>query len=172
MTFAYTRKTISADFFSNSFRISCSIRVPVGGLHALLIDPLNSYLELENAYVSRINTPGEIVANHELAAIRKENVLFILFARREDGDPPKGAGSFLKPLPRPAFLTIPSFELRGLVETEAKASPREILVQTSGRYLPLYGATATVAIKPAITFGGSLILVNKEHVESLCMAEA
>ena len=170
MQFTYTRNTISADFFSNAFRISCRVGVPAGGLHSLLIDPLNSYLELEDAYVSRINTPGAIIAHFELAAIRKENVLFIIFSRREDGDPPKGTGSFLRPVSRPAFLTIPSFELRGMVETEAKASPREILVQTTGRFLPLYDANATVALYPSIAFGGKLILINKERVEALFMA--
>ena len=169
MAFTFTRNTINADFFFDSFRISCRVGVPAAGLHSLLIDPLNSYIELEEAYVSRINTPGAIVAHYQVAAVRKENVLFIIFARREDGDPPRGTGSFLRPITRPAFIAIPSFEIQGLVETESKASPREIMVQTTGRFLPLYEATATVATSPSISFGGKLILVNKDHVEALCM---
>ncbi|MBN1318617.1 MAG: hypothetical protein JXA42_24260 [Anaerolineales bacterium] len=170
MQFTYTRNKITADFFTESFRISCQIGVPAGGLHSLLIDPLNSYLELEDTYISRINTPGSIVAHYDFAAIRKENMLFIILPRREDGEPPKGTGSFLRPVSRMAFITIPSFEIRGQVETEAKASPREILVHTTGRYVPIYDATASVAMSPGITFGGKIILINKEQIEALCIA--
>lgn len=169
MSFAYSRNTISGEFFTNGYRISCRLSVPVGGLNALLIDTLNSYLELEDAYISRINTPGEIVAHYQLAAIRKENILFIILSRREDGDPPKGTGGFLRPVTRKAFLTIPSFEVRGDVETDPKASPREILVQSVGRFIAIYKATATVALFPKIKFDGTLVLVNKERVETYCI---
>jgi len=171
MKFAYTKNAIAADFFTIGYRISCRIVIPVGGLNALLIDPLNSYLELEEAYISRINTPGEIVVHYDSAAIRKDNILFILLARREDGDPPKSGGAFLRPAVKNAFLTIPSFEIRGQIETDPKASPRDILVQSIGRFVPFYEATATVALFPSITFGGKLILINKEHVEAFCITE-
>jgi len=171
MKFAYTRNMISADFLTNDYRISCRIAVPAGGLHALLMDPLNSYLELEDAYISRVNNPGEIVAHYQAAAMRKENILYIILARREDGAPPRGAGSYLKSVEKTAFLTVPSFEIRGKVETEPKAAPRDILVQVAGRFVPVYDATAAVAGNPEITFGGKVLLVNKERVETLCIAE-
>jgi len=171
MKFAYTRNTVAADFLTVGYRISCRVGVPAGGLHVLLIDPLNSYLELEDAYISRINNPGEIVAHYGNAALRKDNILFIILARREDGDTPKGTGSFLKPVPKQTFLTVPSFEIRGTVETEANAGPREILVQTAGRFIPLYKATAATSLSPKNVFSGKLILVNKEKVEAFCIAE-
>ncbi len=169
MKFAYTRTTITADFFTVDYRISCRVAVPAGGLHALLMDPLNSYLELEEAYISRTNTPGEIIAHYEMAAVRKENILFILLPRREDGAAPKGAGVFLKLVPKNTFLTVPSFEIRGQVETEAKASPREILVQATGRFIPVFDATAYFAHSPEINFTGPVFLVNKERIEALCV---
>ena len=167
MTFAYARPAIAADFFTIDYRLSCQVNVPAGGLNALLIDPLNSYLELEDAYISRINSPGVIVAHYEQAAIRKEHILFIVLARREDGVPPKGSGSFVQPVPREALVTLPSFEIRGTIETEAKAKPREILVQIAGRFLPVHEATATVARNPDISIGGKLIMINRERIEVL-----
>jgi len=171
MKFAYTRNMISADFLTSDYRISCRIAVPAGGLNSLLMDPLNSYLELEDAYISRINNPGEIVAHYQLAAMRKENILFIILSRREDGVPQRSSGSYLKTIEKNAFLTIPSFEIRGKVETDAKAAPRDILVQVAGRFVPIYDATAAVATNPEITFGGKVILANKERVETICIAE-
>jgi len=170
MKSTYTRNSIPADFFSGGHRVSCQVAVPVGGLSALLIDPLNSYLELEDAYISRINSPGEIVAHYSLAAIRKENILFLILARREDGDP-TGVSTLFRPAARRAFLTVRSFELRGTVETETHASPRDIMIQSVGRFIPLYEATATAALFPDTTFDGSLFLVNKDQVEAFCIDE-
>ena len=170
MKYTYTKNSIPADFFSAGHRVSCQVAVPVGGLNALLIDPLNSYLELEDAYISRINSPGEIVAHYSLAAIRKENILFLILARREDGDP-AGVSTLFRPAARRAFLTVRSFELRGTVETEAQASPRDIMIRSVGRFIPLYEATATAALFPDTTFDGSLFLVNKDQVEAFCIDE-
>jgi len=141
MKYTYTKNSIPADFFSAGHRVSCQIAVPVGGLNALLIDPLNSYLELEDAYISR-----------------------------EDGDP-TGVSTLFRPAARRAFLTVRSFELRGTVETEAQASPRDIMIQSVGRFIPLYEATATAALFPDTTFDGSLFLVNKDQVEAFCIDE-
>ena len=169
MSFSYSRNLVSGEFFTMGSRISCRIAVPVGGLNSILVDPLHSYLELEDAYISRINTPGEIVAHHQVAAIRKDNVLFILLPRIEEGSVPKGAGGFVRPVTKETFLEIPSFEIRGNVEIEPNASPRDLLVQSIGRFMPVLDATATVALFPQISFGGKLVLVNKERIETLCL---
>ena len=168
MSFALGRNTVAGEFFTAGTRISCRISVPVGGLNALLVDPLHSYLELEDAYVSRINTPGEIVAHFDLAAVRKDNILFILLPRREEGALPKGGAGFLRSVFKEAFLTIPSFEIRGQVETDPNASPRDFLIQSIGRFVAVHDATVTVALFPDISFGGKLVLVNKEQIEAFC----
>lgn len=168
MTFALGRNTIPGEFFTAGSRISCRISVPPAGLSALLVDPLHSYLELEDAYVSRVNTPGEIVAHFDLAAVRKDNILFILLPRREEGTLPKGGSGFVRSVLKDAFLTMPSFEIRGQVETDPNASPWEFLIQSIGRFVPVHDATVTVALFPDISFGGKLVLVNREQIESFC----
>ena len=168
MSFSVGRNQIASEFFTPGYRISCRVPVPVSGLNALLADPLHSYLQLQDAYISRIYTPGEIVAHYETAAIRKDNVLFILLSRVEEGSlPTSPGGGFLRPVAKQAFLTLPSFEIRGRVETDPSVTPRDVLVQAIGRFIPIHDGTATVALFPKIAFGGRLILVNKEHIETL-----
>jgi hypothetical protein len=172
MKFAYSGNPISADFYTDGYRISCQVPTPAGGgLHALLMDPLNSYLEVEDAYISRITDPGEIVAHYNLAAMRKENILFIILTRREDGALPRSSGSYLESSERAAFLTVPSFEIRGTIETDVKTAPRDILLQVAGRFVPVFEATAALGATPEIGFGGKLILVNKERIEAFCVSE-
>jgi hypothetical protein len=172
MKFAYSGSPVSADFYTNGYRISCQVPTPAGGgLHALLMDPLNSYLEVENAYISRITDPGEIIAHYDLAAMRKENILFIILARREDGALPRSAGSYLESSERSVFLTVPSFEIRGTIETDVKTAPRDILLQIAGRFVPVFEANAGLAGSPDTGFAGKLILVNKERIEAFCVSE-
>lgn len=137
----------------------------------MLTDPLNSYLELEDACVSRINAPGEIIAHYEEATIRKDNIVFIILARREDGDPPKSTGTFLRPVTRKAFITLPAFEVFGTIETDPNASPREILVQSVGRFVAIYDGAARAANYPKTEFNSRLILINRERIEALCLVD-
>jgi hypothetical protein len=172
MKFAYSGNPVAADFYINGYRISCQVPTPAGGgLHALLMDPLNSYLEVEDAYISRISNPGEIVAHYDLAAMRKENILFIILTRREDGSLPRSAGSYLESSERAVFLTVPSFEIRGMIETDVKTAPRDILLQIAGRFVPVFEGSAALAEAPDTSFGGKLLLVNKERIESFCVTE-
>jgi hypothetical protein len=169
MAYSFSRNLLSGEFFTLGTRISCQFSVPVGGLNALLVDPLHSHLELEDAYISRINTPGEIVAHYESAAIRKDNIIFILMNRVEEGSVPKGSGGFVRPVFKEAFVVIPSFEITGQVEMEPNASPRDVLVQSIGRFMPIMDATARVTQYPKIEFGGKLLLINKDRIETLCI---
>lgn len=172
MKFAYSGNPIPADFYTNGYRISCQVPTPAGGgLHALLMDPLNSYLEVQDAYISRLTAPGEIVAHYSLAAMRKENILFIILNRREDGALPRSSGSYLESSERTVFLTVPSIEIRGIIETDVKTAPRDILLQVAGRFVPVFEATAVLAGSPETGFGGKLILVNKERIEAFCVTE-
>jgi hypothetical protein len=172
MKFAYSGNPVAADFYTNGYRISCQVPTPAGGgLHALLMDPLNSYVEVEDAYISRITDPGEIIAHYDLAAMRKENILFIILSRREDGALPRSAGSYLESSERSVFLTVPAFEIRGTIETDVKTAPRDILLQIAGRFVPVHDAKAGLATAPDTGFAGKLILVNKEQIEAFCVSE-
>ena len=129
MKFAYTRNMISADFLTSDYRISCRIAVPAGGLNSLLMDPLNSYLELEDAYISRINRPGEIVGSYTQCAFRKENINFVI-SQEVRRSVPRATG-FLSPRQSSVevFLTVPSFEIKGTVRYEGVMSPVHLLTR-------------------------------------------
>jgi hypothetical protein len=82
---AFTRGMLTADFFTHSYRISGRIGVGASGIYGILGDKTSVYMELEDAYVSRINDPAKIVAHYALSALRKERISFIVLNRREEG---------------------------------------------------------------------------------------
>jgi hypothetical protein len=163
---------VNLDLFTDSYRVTGRALVGAGGIHSTLADPNSDFLELEDAYISRIIKPGEIVANFSICAFRKDNINFIVLQDRRDGIPvgtQHGRSVFTRGRPIRTFVTVPSFEIQGDIQHDGKLSPRAILVQSIGRFQPVFEATASASLYPQISYSGDLILVHKERIGIFCL---
>jgi hypothetical protein len=167
------RHPINMDIFTDAYRVSGRASVGSGGIHSELSNPNSDFLELSHAYVSRIHQPGEIVLSYNLAAFRKDNIIFIVLQNRQDGiavGTGHGRSVFNRGRPFGVFLTVPSFEIQGEVTYEGKPAPNAILVQSIGRFLPIFAAKASASLYPDISYSGDLILVHKERIGIFCLS--
>lgn len=167
-----TRNLIHIDLFTDAYRVTGSTTVGVGGIHAELANPNSSFLEIQDAYVSRINQPGEIVTSYNMAAFRKDNINFIVLQDRRVGIPvgtQHGRSVFTRGRPVPVFLTVPSFEIIGQIVHEGKVTPRNLLVKATGNYLLIFEAKASASLYPKIAYSGDLIMVSKERIGLFCL---
>lgn len=165
-------QVINMDLFTDAYRVTGRAVVGAGGIHAELGNPNSSFLELQDAYISRIHTPGDIVASYSVCAFRKDNINFIVLQDRREGIPvgtQHGRSIYTRGRPVEAFLTVPSFEIQGEIIHEGKLSPRDILVQSIGRFQLVFGARATASFIPEIAYSGDLILVHKERIGIFCL---
>ncbi|MFO7682224.1 MAG: hypothetical protein R6X34_19465 [Chloroflexota bacterium] len=163
---------ISTDMFTDAYRVTGHVLVGTGGIHAELANPNSNFLELQDAYVSRIHQPGEIVTHYKVAAFRKDNINFIVLQDRREGIPvgtQHGRSIFTRGRSVPSFLTVPSFEISGEIMYEGKIAPREILVQSVGRFQLVFSAKALASLYPNISYSGDLILVQKERIGIFCL---
>ncbi len=163
---------INLDLFTDAYRVTGHTTVGVGGIHAELANPNSSFLEIKDAYVSRINQPGEIVTSYNVADFRKDNINFIVLQDRRVGFPvgtQHGRSIFTRGRPVSAFLTVPSFEIAGEINHEGKATPREIMVKSTGNYLLVFSAKASASLYPEIAYAGDLIMVSKERIGLFCL---
>lgn len=167
------RQLLNLDLFTDAYRITGRAGVGVGGIHAELGNPTSNMLPLEDAYISRINQPGEILASYNKAAIRKENVNFIILQNRRDGIPmsAQGASVFTRGQAVEVFITVPSFEIRGEIHHSGKFTPREMLAQAVGNFLLVFSAKASASLYPDIDYTGDLFLVHKDRVGILCLGD-
>ena len=78
---------INVDLFTDAYRVTGHVMVGTGGIHAELANPNSDFLELQDAYISRIHLPGEIISHYKVAAFRKENINFIVLQDRREADP-------------------------------------------------------------------------------------
>jgi hypothetical protein len=162
------------DLFTSHYRVSGRIAVGTSGLYSLLGNPNSDYLELEDAYVSRINTPGEIVTSYATCAFSKSNISFIVLQDRRDGMPSGnalGRSSYNRGRPTEAFMTVPGFEIQGEVLVEGKPSPMMMLAQSVRRYHFVYEGKASAALHPEISYTGDLILVAVRQIGIFCLGD-
>ena len=167
-----SRHLINLDLFTDAYRVTGSAMVGTSGLHGELGNPNTSFLKLEDAYISRIHQPGEIVASYKTGAFRKDNINFIILQNRRDGIPMStqhARSIYSRGRPANVFLTVPSFEIQGEIQYSGKMEPREILVQTLGNFQPIFEAKASASIYPDISYSGDLILVHKERIGIFCL---
>jgi len=167
-------RRLTVDFFSHSHRISTQFAIKG---NRPFVDTLNdhtlSYVDLDVAYVSRINKPGELIADYSVALLRKENVSFCLVASQiELAVKSVPSPTYFARRYRPAFCTVPSFEITGLIDVPPNFDLHKMMAIGVERFMPIFRATATISQLQTVSFSGDLILINKETVEVLCVGEA
>lgn len=167
------RHIINLDLFTDTHRVSGRTQIGTSGLLSELNNPNTDFMDLEDAYISRIHEPGKIVDSYSEVSFRKGNINFVILQDRRDGailGGSHGQSIFSRGRPVQIFLTIPSFEIYGTVMHEGKTAPSTILVHTLGHFQPVFDARACTALFPDVTYSGDLILVQKERVGIFCLA--
>jgi hypothetical protein len=165
-------RLVNMDLFTDAYRVTGRVSVRGGGLQSELGDPNSDYLDLHDAYISRIHQPGEIIASYTLGSFRKENINFIVLQDRRDGVPvgsSHGASVFTRGRAVPAFVTVPSFEIRGEIMYEGKPAPGAVLVQSIGRFQAVFAAEASASLFPEISYSGDLVMVHKDRIGIFCL---
>lgn len=161
---------VNADFFTETHRISGRVEVGATGLIGLMNDTQSALLEMQNAYVSRLQEPTKIVAHSDVATLSKANLTLIILARREDVGPSgatqTGTG-YTRLVTSPVLITTPTFEVRGAVETLGKPDPAALLVAGPNKFMPLYKTQVVATLYPDTPYSGEAVLLNRIHVQAL-----
>ena len=158
------------DFFTYRHRLSGRVDVRHKKLAAQLNDPTSSFLALEDAYVSNVERPADIVASYTTSILRKQNITSVVLARQEDGllrEQTYGSyfGTYLLKL----FITVPSFEITGYIRLSGKMDLRTVLTTGTDAFIPVLDGEMRSAIRPDIVFTGGVVLVNKDHIGVFCV---
>lgn len=165
-------RLVNMDVFTDAYRISGRVSVRGGGLQSELGDPNTDFLEVHDAYISRIHQPGDIIANYDLGSFRKDNISFIVLQDRRDGIPvgsSHGASVFNRGRPVPAFITVPSFEIHGEIMYDGKPTPGAVLIHSLGRFQAVFEAEASASLFPDISYSGDLVMVHKDRIGIFCL---
>jgi hypothetical protein len=159
-----------ADFFTYRHRLSGRVDVRYNKLAAQLNNATTSFLELEDAYVSNVERPADIIASYQTSILRKDNVTAVVVPRQEDGLlREQSYGSYLGTYQRRLFLTVPSFEITGYIRLSGKLDLRTVLTTGTDYFVPVLDGEMRSSIRPEVFFTGGAILVNKDHIGVFCI---
>jgi len=167
------RRMLQVDFFTHAHRLSTQMNVYGRPLADQLNDPRVSWIELEMAYISRIERPAEIIADYAISTLRKDHIMFAMISGSTDGAIKKIAmsSSFYARLLYRVWVATRSFEVTGAIEWTGKLDLHTLLVANADRFMPVFNATATSTYFPTVRFNAELMLVNKEATEMFCSEE-
>lgn len=156
-----------AEFFTYFHRISG--RVDIRQLK--LADQLNSrssgFLHLEEAYVSSVERPAEIIADCRETFLRKDRIIAVIVPKEDDVLPRERTyGAYLGTSLVKAFMTVPTFEIRGHVRLSSRMDLRVVLTTGTDDFIPVLNAEMRSAVHEGLIFASSAMLVNKQHIEA------
>ena len=171
MSTQVSSRRLNADIFADSHRLSTQMALRGRVLADVLNDTSTSYLELDIAYVSRIDHPGEILADYALSIVRKDRISFVVIASGLEMALKQNQATYVYRRQWPVFITVPYFEITGQVEAPANIDLRALMTTGVERFIPVYNATASLSINQSIKFSGELILINKTSIEVLCIGD-
>lgn len=163
-----TLQRVSADFFTNNYRISATTIVHRYSLVTSLNESNTPYLNLMSIYVSRINKPGEIIGSYPRGTINADEVNFVLLpdkAQQTDSGSPFNANAPALPV----FITLSNFEIQGSYQFRGDRNTTTLLTDTPRKFIPVMDATARNATTVDIYFQSPVIIVNKTKIELLCV---
>ncbi len=155
---------LTADIFTSSHRFSAQVNIGNRRLADILNDRMTEFLNVENVYVSRINSPGDIVGRYAKASLQKRHITFVVLPTETDGLSKEHKYNAFSKSTEKVFITLPSFEIDGSLEIIGKFDLKAILAIGTTRFMPIFRGKAINAFFPEVQFGGPVILVNKEAV--------
>jgi hypothetical protein len=158
------------DFFTYRHRLSGRVDVRYNKLAAQLNDATSAFLSLEDAYVSNVERPADIVASYTTSILRKQNITAVVLANQEDGLLREQTyGSYFGTYMRRLFITVPSFEIMGYIRLSGKLDLRTVLTSGTDAFIPVLDGEMRSSIRPEVFFTGGAILVNKDHIGVFCV---
>lgn len=163
---------LAADFFTQSYRISGHVDVRRRSLADLLNDRTTGFLPLEDAYISPLDRPGEIVATYLASNLVKANLTLAIVPHQEDVLSRKQTyGSYLGTYLQQIFLTMPGVEVVGYLRLSSKLDLRRVLTSGTDDFIAVLDGRVRCSLCPDVTFTGGGILVNKRHIGAFCAIE-
>jgi hypothetical protein len=155
---------VTADFFSQGYRMSGTYIVTRRPLADEIYDPTTNYLQLEEAYLSPIMDPAKISAYYTLTLFDKSNLDFVLTLDKKEGlrrDQAYGMGAHQLSI----CLTVPFFEITGqLYMVNRSFNPRTYLSTDAGIFITLLDVNARSTFNPGVSYQGGAALINRAHI--------
>jgi len=164
--------TISVDVLTSSYRLKGELKRSHSGVMAILNDPTNSFLELQDVSMGRIVAGDNLTQTMSLAQIIKSHIVAICFEHREDLMlQPLTRGTYLRPVRYPISVTTPIYEIEGIYEWNGRLDLAIIMRQDGSSFIPLYDASLGSLFFPNLLIQSPVLLLNRDFLSTFVRIE-
>lgn len=165
-----TGKLVSTEIYTSSHRILGRITAGSSGLFSFLNIPTTSYIEIENAHLSRLHQPGRLAGRYPtLWLVKNEIVAILLSSRLELGPSTVMRGGYSTSVPHAVHIALGGYELRGTIETSGKFDFGDLIFSGDRIFIPLYTAELTAILFPTVRAESPAMLFNREMVDTIAL---
>ena len=158
------KNVLTAEFLSESYRISGEVSTRDQPLVDQLNDKMSNFIKVENVYLSPLDNPSIFRAQSAIGHIRKDNLSLVVLPREEDGYARHTLYRNLghAPIGFTIYAAILGFEVRGGLKVSSPVDVDTMLMQSVDRFITVYQAKATLTAQPNMEFTGGAILLNRQ----------
>jgi hypothetical protein len=162
------RTGVPVSLITPYYRVSGKVGVTAAGLVGLLNDPTDSYLEMEDATLVRINRPQEAVAQFAVWSVVKSRILAVLLEQKGDiGRITIARSGFQRVVAYRVWAAIQGFEMFGVVEAPGKFDFSSTMFQGSRQFVAMFNATLIPVFFPQLVTRTPALLFNRTMVEGM-----
>jgi hypothetical protein len=163
-------KPLATEIYTTSHRILGRMNPGATGLFSYLNIPTTSYVEVENAHLSRLHQPGRLAGRYPaLWLVKNEIVAVLLSSRLELGPASVTRGGYTTTVPHAVHIALGGYELRGYVETAGKFNFGDVVFSGDRIFVPLYTAELIAILFPNVRAESPAMLFNREMVDAIAL---
>lgn len=162
---------LSAEFLTENYRISGEVALKGQPLIDTLNDKMNSFVRVENMYISPVNDPTVFTAQYALGHIRKDNIVAAVLAREEDGIARHSIyqAKADAPILYSLFTVTKGYEVRGGLKLGSPVDVDNMLMQSLDLFIAVFRGHAKLTASPEIQFAGGALLLNRTFTNIFCV---
>ena len=136
----------------------------------MMNDPTRSAIEVNDARMARLHMPTKLVDHFELVRMMKKHVYAICLTRREDMGPHAMVrGGYTNTIEYPIRITTQMYEIEGIMELPGRFDFTALVTDGSREFLPIFNATLTAILIPALRVECPGMLVNRNQVDVMAL---
>jgi hypothetical protein len=163
-----SRNLVPVSLITPYYRVTGKVTVNAAGLMGLLNDPTDSYVEMEDATLVRINRPQEAVAQFGSWSVVKSRILAMLLEQKGDiGRITIARSGFQRIVSYRVWAAIQGFEMFGVIEAPGKFDVSATLFQGNRQFIALFNATLIPVFFPQLVTRTPALLFNRQMVEGM-----
>ncbi|MFQ5854283.1 MAG: hypothetical protein ACE5LU_01370 [Anaerolineae bacterium] len=167
------RRATEVELITHEHRFTAKVYTHGQRLLDMLNDRTTDYLKITDAEVHRYSDPEKSIAVFPTAIIRKEDLHLAIIPGEDHEAPTQRLFGYVQKSPYHVFLTVPGYEVRGVMylTIQREPDPIHVLESHARKFFAVTGATASQAWTGEDVLSCPVVMVNKDSLSLFYVGE-